>query len=125
MALMEANLGGGWFALPTPKPGGYNPSYTHLENSYRDVNGYLHRDIIRKNVAKVECSYNALTQAEVGRLQSLYTFDYFWLRFTDKEGKRVERKVYAGPVGGKVDRINHNDYKPEVVTDMSVSFIEY
>ena len=28
MALMEANLGGGWFSLPTPKPGGYNPSYT-------------------------------------------------------------------------------------------------
>lgn len=125
MALMEANLGGGWFALPTPKPGGYNPSYTHLENSYRDVNGYLHRDIIRKNVAKVECSYNALTQVEVGRLQSLYTFDYFWLRYTDYEGTRVEKKVYAGPVGGKVERIDHTNDRPEIVTDMSVSFIEY
>lgn len=125
MALMEANLGGGWFALPTPKPGGYNPTYTHLENSYRDAVGYLHRDIIRKNVSKVECSYNALTQQDVQTLQNLYGYDSFWLRFTDKYGNRVEKQVYAGPVGGKVERINHNDYKPEIVTDMSVSFVEY
>ena len=125
MALLEANLGGGWFSLPTPKPGGYYPSYTHLENSYRDVNGYLHRDIIRKNVSKVECSYNALTQSEVATLQNLYGYDYFWLRFTDYYGNRVEKKVYAGPVGGKVERINHNNNVPEAVTDMSVSFIEY
>ena len=33
MALMEANLGNGWFEIPTPKPEGYFPSYTHLEDS--------------------------------------------------------------------------------------------
>ena len=125
MALMEANLGGGWFNLPTPKPGGYHPSYTHLENSYRDVNGYLHRDIIRRNVAKVECSYNALNQQEVATLQNLYGFDSFWLRFTDYYGNRVEKRVYAGPVGGKVEQINHTNNKAEIITDMSVSFIEY
>lgn len=125
MALIEANLGGGWFGLPTPKPGGYNPSYTHLENSYRDANGYLHRDIVRRNVSKVECSYNALNQQEVMALQNLYGYDYFWLRFTDKYGNRVEKKVYAGPLGGKVERIDHSNNKPKVVTDMSISFIEY
>lgn len=125
MALLEANLGGGWFALPTPKPSGYNPTYTHLEKSYRDAVGYLHRDIIRKNVSKVECSYNALNQQEVNTLQSLYAYDSFWLRFTDKYGNRVEKQVYAGPVGGKVERIDHTNFKPEVVTDMSVSFVEY
>ena len=121
MALLEANLGGGWFVLPTPKPGGYNPTYTHLEKSYRDANGNLHRDIVRKNVAKVECSYNALTQQEVNTLQNLYGYDSFWLRFTDYYGNRVEKKVF----GGKVERINHDNYKPEIVTDMSVSFVEY
>lgn len=125
MALLEASLGGSWFALPTPKPSGYNPSYTHLENSYRDANGYLHRDIVRRNVSKVECSYNALNQQEVQTLQNLYGFDSFLLRFTDKYGNRVEKRVYAGPVGGKVERINHSNNKPEIVTDMSISFIEY
>ena len=125
MALMEANLGGGWFSLPTPKPGGYNPSYTHLENSYRDATGLLHRDIIRRNVSKVECSYNALNQQETALLQNLYGYDSFWLRFTDKYGNRVEKQVYAGPIGGKVERKDHTNNKPEIVTDMSVSFIEY
>ena len=125
MSLLEAHLGGGWFSLPTPKPGGYHPSYTHLENSFRDANGYLHRDIIRKNVSKVECSYNALTQNEVATLQNLYGYDSFWLRFTDYYGNRVEKRVYAGPVGGKVESINHSNNKPEIVTDMSISFIEY
>ena len=125
MALLEANLGGGWFELPTPKPSGYHPSYTHLENSYRDANGYLHRDITRKNVAKVECSFNALNQQEVMALQNLYGYDSFWLRFTDYYGNRVEKKVYAGPLGGKVERIDHSTLKPEVITDMSISFVEY
>lgn len=125
MALLEANLGGGWYSLPTPKPGGYSPTYTHLEKSYRDANGNLHRDIVRKNVAKVECSFNALNQQEVMTLQNLYSYDSFQLRFTDYYGNRVEKKVYAGPIGGKVERIDHSTLKPEIVTDMSVSFVEY
>ena len=124
MALIEANTGGGWFALPTPKPGGYNPSYTHFENSYRDVTGYLHRDIIRKNVAKLECSWNALDNSQIRKLQSLYTHNSFRLRFTDYYGNRVEKTVYAGPLSSKTEMINSGNV-PIVMTETSMNFIEY
>ena len=125
MALIEANTGGGWFSLPTPKPGGYAPSYTHFENSYRDASGYLHRDIRRKNVAKLECSWNALTQSQINTLQSLYTYNSFRLRFTDYYGNRVEKVVYAGPLSSKTEMINTNTNKPTIVVETSMNFIEY
>ena len=125
MALIEANTGGGWFALPTPKPGGYNPTYTHFENSYRDVSGYLHRDIIRKNVAKLECTWNALDGSQIALLQSLYTHNSFRLRFTDYYGNRVEKNVYAGPLSSKTEMINTTNNKPKVLLETSMNFIEY
>lgn len=125
MALIEVNTGGGWWGLPTPKPNGYFPSYTHLENSFRDARGYLHRDIIRKETAKLECSWNALTGEQIGILQSLYWYDKFWIRYTDCYGNRVEKEVYAGPLKGKVYSIDHSNLHPDVVTDMSMNFIEY
>lgn len=125
MALIEANTRGSWFALPTPKPGGYHPSYTHFENSYRDASGYLHRDIIRKNVAKLECSWNALNENEIALLQDLYSYNSFRLRFTDYYGNRVEKIVYAGPITAKTQRIDTSNYRPTVVVDMSMNFIEY
>ena len=125
MALLEANTGSGWFALPTPKPGDYFPSYTHLENSYVDTTGYLHRDIIRRNRAKVECGWNALSQEEMSLLQSLYNLDAFWLRYTDNYGNRVEKRVYAGPLTGKVQKMQPNTYRLLLTTDVSMNFIEY
>lgn len=124
MALIQANVGGGWFDLPTPKPGGYFPSYTHLENSFRDARGYLHRDIIRENTAKLECSWNALTSEQASLLQSMYSYQSFWLRFTDCYGNRVEKQMYAGPLKGKVFAIDNSDL-PTVLTDMTMNFIEY
>ena len=124
MALLQANTGGSWYDLPTPKPGGYFPTYTHLENSYRDARGYLHRDITRYNVAKVECSWNALDENEIRTLQQLYSYKYFYLRFTDYFGNRVEKKVYAGPPKGKTLMMDSN-YISSVVTDMAMNFIEY
>lgn len=125
MALLEANLGGGWFALPTPKPGGYTPSYTHLENSFRDARGYLHRDIIRRNTAKVECTWNMLDNIQLNLLQNLYSYNSFNLRFTDCYGNRVEKKVYAGPLKTSTRMIDHDSYVPIVNTDVSMNFIEY
>ena len=124
MSLLEANIGNGWFSLPTPKPGGYYPSYTHFENTYRDARGYLHRDITRSNVAKVECNYNALNKDEISTLQLLYPKKSFQLRFTDYNGNRVEKTVYASPLKGQTERINSNNV-PEVIVDASISFIEY
>ena len=91
MALMEANLGNGWFDLPTPKPEGYYPSYTHLENSYNDSIGNLHRDFLWKNRAKVECAWNVLNNEQDSLLQDLYDVEEFSMRYTDNKGRRVER----------------------------------
>lgn len=125
MALIEVNTGTGWYALPTPKPGGYYPSYTHLENSYRDARGFLHRDIIRRNTAKLECSWNALTKEQIMTLQSLYTFDSFLIRYTDYNGSRVEKKVYAGVLKGNTESLIHDTLAPNITTDVSMNFIEY
>jgi len=125
MALLQANTGGGWFDLPTPKPNGYFASYTHLENSFRDARGYLHRDIIRYNTAKVECSWNALEQSQINLLQSLYGYNSFWLRFPDCYGNIVEKQVYAGPLKGKVFTIDHNTEIPVTTTDVTMNFVEY
>lgn len=125
MALIEANLGGGWFALPTPKPNGYFPSYTHLENSFRDARGYLHRDIIRYNTAKLECSWNALNNEEINLLQSLYSYNKFWLRYTDNFGNRVEKQVYAGALKNQVNSIDHTSLKSAINTNVTMDFIEY
>lgn len=125
MALLEVNTGAGWYALPTPKPDGYFPSYTHLENSFRDARGYLHRDIIRMNTAKVECSWNALTTEEIRKLQELYGYYSFRLRYTDCYGNRVEKTMYAGPLQGKIFSINHSNNVPSVATGMAMNFIEY
>lgn len=125
MALIEVNTGSGWYALPTPKPEGYFPSYTHLENSYRDARGYLHRDIIRWNTAKLECSWNALTTEEISKLQELYGYSSFLIRYTDNFGQRVEKRVYAGPLQGKILSINHDTLAPSISTGMSMNFIEY
>lgn len=125
MALIEVNTGSGWHSLPTPKPEGYFPSYTHLENSYRDARGYLHRDIIRWYTAKLECSWNALTSEELIKLQDLYGYSSFLIRYTDNFGQRVEKRVYAGPLQGKILAINHNTLAPNISTGISMNFIEY
>ena len=125
MALVEVNLGGGWLALPTPKPNGYFPSYTHLENSFRDARGYLHRDIIRYNTAKLECSWNALNEDQIALLQNLYSYNSFWIRYTDEFGNRVEKQVYAGPLKAQVTSIDHTTLKPTINTSVTMDFIEY
>ena len=53
MAFLEASYdNNNWFDLPTPSADNFSPTYTHLENSFRDSLGYLHRDIKRRNLAK-------------------------------------------------------------------------
>lgn len=125
MALLEANTGSGWFALPTPAPENYSPTYTHLEKSYTTANGYLHRDIIRRNRAKVICGWNALNQDQMAMLQGLYSLDYFYLRFTDNFNKRVEKKVYAGPLDGKTKRLDRATLLMTLRTNVTMNFIEY
>lgn len=124
MALMEANLGNGWFDLPTPKPEGYFPSYTHLEKSYNDSTGDLHRDFVWKNRAKIECSYNVLFADKYSLLQDLYDVEEFSMRFIDNKGRTVEKIMYAGQPKGKVYRKNKLTNQPEVWTDITINFIE-
>lgn len=127
MALLEASTDNkaSWFELPTPSPENYSPTYTHLERSYQDSLGYLHRDIIRKNRAKVVCGWNQLNDTQMALLQYLYDQEYFYLRFTDNYSQRREIKCYAGPVDGKTRFINPQTYALTMRTSVTCNFIEY
>lgn len=127
MALLEASLDNkvSWIPLPTPSPENYSPTYTHLERSYQDSNGYLHRDIIRKNRAKIVCGWNALNSSEMALLQTLYNQEYIYLRFTDNYSQRREIKCYCGPVDGKTKFMNPQTYELTTRNNVTADFIEY
>lgn len=124
MALIEASFDNrNWFDVPTPKPDGYSPSYTHLENSYNDNLGNLHRDFIWKNRAKVECAWNALKQDKYTILQNLYDKSEFYMRFTDNKGHRVTKIMYGGTLKGSVYLKDKNNV-PIAWTNITMNFIE-
>lgn len=127
MALLEASVDNkmSWFPLPTPSPNNYSPTYTHLERSYQDSVGYLHRDIVRKNRAKITCGWNFLNDSQMALLQYLYDQDYIYLRYTDNYSQRKEIKCYCGPVNGKTKFIDKNTYALTQRTDVTANFIEY
>ena len=111
-----------WVKLPTPSE--YSPTYTHVENSYRDVNGRLHRDIKRKNLAKVECGWNALDDTQIALLQSLYSLNSFTVRFTDNFGNRVSKTMYCGPLTKKSAIQDKTTLKIILSTARAMNFIE-
>lgn len=113
---------GAWVKLPTPSE--YYPSYTHIENSYRDVNGKLHRDIKRKNLAKIECGWNALDNTQMALLQSLYTLNNVSVRFTDNNGNRITKTMYCGPLTAKSQKLNKINLKIILSSEISMNFIE-
>ena len=127
MALLEASLDNmrTWIELPTPAPENYSPTYTHLEDSYISASGYLVRDIVRRNRAKVTCGWNTLNDAQMALLQSLYDQYSFYLRFTDNYGRRVVKKVYAGPLDGKTKFYDKNTYQLTLRTNVTMNFIEF
>ena len=111
-----------WIKLPTPSE--YAPSYTHIENSYRDVNGRLQRDIIRKNLAKIECGWNALDDTQLALLQSLYSLNSLTVRFTDNNGNRVSKTMYCGPLSKKSAIQDKTTLKIILSTEVAMNFIE-
>lgn len=127
MAILQVSYDNvNFFDLPEPLSGNYEPDYTHLEKSYRDANGYLHRDIQRKNVAKVIVGWgDNIRPDQVALLQSLYERDYFYLRFTDNYNRRVTKKVYAGPLTGKVKYADRFSYELIKRSSIAMNFIEY
>ena len=126
MAFLEASYdNNNWFDLPTPSAENFSPTYTHLENSFRDSLGYLHRDIKRRNLAKVTVGWSRLNATQMALLQNLYDKDFFYLKFTDNYGNRVIKKVYAGPLDGKTKYADKNTYLLVKRTDVQMNFIEY
>lgn len=115
-------INGGWVKLPTPSE--YSPSYTHIENSYRDVKGKLHRDILRKNLAKIECGWNALDDQQLALLQSLYSLNSLSVRFTDNFGNRTTKTMYCGPLTKKSAFKDATTLKIVLSTDIAMNFIE-
>ena len=111
-----------WVKLPTPSQ--YAPSYTHIENTYRDIKGKLHRDILRKNLAKIECGWNALDDTQLALLQSLYTLNSLLVRFTDNLGNRVTKTMYCGPLSKKSAMQDKTTLKIVLSTEIAMNFIE-
>ena len=111
-----------WVKLPTPSE--YAPSYTHVENSYRDIRGYLHRDILRKDLAKIECGWNALNDTQLALLQSLYSLNSMSVRFTDNKGVRVTKTMYCGPLSKKSAMQDKTTLKIVLSTEVAMNFIE-
>lgn len=120
--LIMVYYNGAWVKLPTPSE--YNPTYTHIENSYRDVKGKLHRDIIRKDLAKIECGWNALEFEEVKLLQELYSLNNLQVRFTDNKGNRVTKTMYCGPLTRKSEMLDKTTLRITLMTEISMNFIE-
>lgn len=120
--LITVYVNGSWIKLPTPSE--YNPTYTHIENTYRDVKGKLHRDIIRKNLAKIECGWNALEFEEVKLLQSLYSLNSLTVRFTDNFGNRVTKTMYCGPLTRKSVLQDKATLKIILMSEIAMNFIE-
>lgn len=125
MSLLIATINGVAYDLPTPSPENYQYQNTHLENSYIDANGYLHRDIVRKNRAKVFCGWDLLEEDDMSLLETLYDQTYFYLTCTDNHNNRVTKKVYAGPLDGKAAFMNKLDFTIKFRTKIQMNFIEY
>lgn len=128
MALLEASIDNkkSWFALPTPSPENYRSAREHLEKSYTDSKGYLHRDIIRRSRNKVFCGYDALNGENMKLIDSMYDYDYFYLRFTNNKNQRQEIKCYSGPTnGGQASLMDKEDFTIKWRTKIQVNFIEY
>lgn len=121
-SFLQANTGSGWFDLPTPTD--YQPTYTHLEDSYRDANGGLHRDIKRYNLFKATCGWGRLDAEKMALLQRLYDYRQFQLRCTDNKGNRIEKTVYAGPLDGKTKYADKRTYLLVKRSDVTMNFIE-
>lgn len=125
MALLRAQINGAWYDLPTPAPENYAYQNIHVEKSSRNATGYLHRDIVRRNVPKVLCGFNYLTAAETSLLETLYGLDYFNLECTNNHNQRVIIRVYAGPLDAKAITMNRNTYQIIGRTNSQINFIGY
>ena len=122
MGLIQVMINDEWQDLPTPAT--YKPTYTHVENSYRDITGKLHRDIVRKNLAKVECGWNFLDENQLAFLQSIYSYTSLKVKYTDNNGNRVTKTMYAGPLTSTTKGINKTTLKMTINTEIAMNFIE-
>lgn len=122
MGLIQVMINNEWQDLPTPAT--YKPTYTHIENSYRDITGRLHRDIVRKNLAKVECGWNYLNESQLAFLQNIYSYTSLKVKYTDNNGNRVTKTMYAGPLTSTTKGINKTTLKMIINTDVAMNFIE-
>ena len=66
------------------------------DSTYRDINGILQRNVIRKDVVKLECSWNSgkMTPEEVSTLLTSVNDDFFWLEYYDPYDLEVARREF-------------------------------
>ena len=124
MKLLRAYLNGSWVDLPTPSPENYEFQSEWREKSFRDSNQYLHRDMESK-IRKVNCGWSDLNENETALHDSLYDLQSFTLECTDNQNRRVQMKVYAGPISAKAKFMNKSTLAITLRTDVSMNFIEF
>jgi len=118
MALITVN----GTSIPTPSE--YNPYPTQIENSERNANGGLIRDIITVK-KKLEMSWNYLTRAQYTQLMAIKLLSSFTCIFDDPTGTGFTTTImYAGDITAQAFKKDSTTDKITAYVDVSCNFIE-
>lgn len=108
-------------AIPTPSD--YQPDIEILENSTRNTQGTLLREIIAYKF-KINLKFNYLLQADYKKLQEIRKLKSFECTFWDSSTEEMKTiTCYAGALKGTPIRADENgivDWR-----DITINFIEY
>lgn len=104
-------------------PSTYNPTIETLENSNRNANGDLIREIIADKI-KIELTWNTMTQDELAVLQYLRRLKSFDVEYLDLDGTYKTIEVYIGNSFKATPLKTENGYVT-VWKDVQANLIEF
>lgn len=108
-------------ALPTPSL--YYDDVEFLENSTRNANATLVREIIAKKM-KIELQWNYLTRAQFAQLRAIRELKSFTCQYWNHTTNAYDTiTCYAGKLSGTPLRADSGGVKDW--QDVSINFIEY
>lgn len=109
------------YTLKTPSS--YFPTTEIIENSNRNANGKLIREIIAYKI-KLQMSWNEMTQAEFSVLNQIRNLGNFDCEYLDANSGNYETKTfYCGNINGTPCKTD-NDGHVTHWKDISANFIE-
>lgn len=121
MSLINVTGVTGVDSLPTPSD--YQPDIEILENSDRNTQGMLLRDIIAEKI-KVNLKWKYMTQADYKKLQLIRRAKSFTCSYWDT-GTETMRSITAYSGQPKGTPVSCDENGVTAWKDISVSFIEY